>query len=331
MPSAATSGSAFSVRHTWIARLDDAVLSLYRNGFLQSLILHVVLLLVLALTVIDPQAAARPVRLAVDFAAATTDTVDVREVALMDAPAPEPDTLAAAPAIPAEVWQSDDAPQPAPDAVEIASLETTEPLDAIDTSALLVEVPGAVRQASFTGGPSSGRGGGGQGDGIGGGFGGELGRRLKAAGARSGDVQVSIAWDNFNDIDVHVMVEAVAPRRGISMINFSNRRGACGGWLDVDQNVVPMTAAAVENVFWASGAAPYGRYTVYVHQFRNWGGPDPTRVHVAILVDGRQSHHDVSVHSGAAPVVVTSFVRRPGDATATAEGWAGDGSLAPSP
>jgi len=331
MPSAAKSGSASARRHTWIARVDDAVLSLHRNGFLQSLILHVLLLLVLALTVIDPQAAARPVRLAVDFAAATTDAVDLREVALMDAPAEEPDTLAAAPEIPVEVWQSDDTPQPAADAVDVAALETADPLDAIDASSLLAEVPGAVRQASFTGGPSSGRGAAGQGGGIGGGFGGELGRRLKAAGARSGDVQVSIAWDNFNDIDVHVMVEAVAPRRGISMINFSNRRGGCGGWLDVDQNVVPMTPSAVENVFWASNAAPYGRYTVYVHHFRNWGGADPTRVHVAILVDGRQSHDDVSVHSGTGPVVVASFVRRPGDAADAAEGWAGDGSLAPSP
>lgn len=330
MPSAAQRGPASFVRPAWPARVDGVVQSLYHNGFLQSLILHVVLLLALALTVIDPRPAVRMVRLALDFTAATADAVDVQEVALADVPAPEPVALAVAQAIPMESSQPDDQPQPSLDAVELASLEAVEPLAGIDMNDMLAEVPGVIRPAGLTGGPAPARGGG-QGGGFGAGFGGELGRRLKAAGARSGDVQVSIAWDNFNDIDVHVMVEAVAPRRGISMINFSNRRGACGGWLDVDQNVVPMTPAAVENVFWARGAAPYGRYTVYVHQFRNWGGPDPTTVHVAILVDGRQSHHDVSVHAGSGPVVVTSFVRQRGDAAAMAVGGFDDGSLAPSP
>ena len=330
MPSTAQSGPASAMRPAWPARVDGVVQSLYRNGFLQSLILHVVLLLVLTLTVIDPRPAVRMVRLALDFTAATADAVDMQEVAFADVPAPEPDTLAVAHAIPMESSQPDDQQQPSLDAVELASLEPPEPFAGIDMNEMLAEAPGVIRPAGFTGGPASARGGG-QGGGFGAGFGGELGRRLNAAGARSGDVQVSIAWDNFNDIDVHVMVEAVAPRRGISMINFSNRRGACGGWLDVDQNVVPMTPAAVENVFWARGAAPYGRYTVYVHQFRNWGGPNPTKVHVAILVDGRQSHHDVSVHAGSGPVVVTSFLRQPGDAAATAAGGFDDGSLAPSP
>jgi hypothetical protein len=330
MPSTAQRGPASAVRPTWLARVDGVVQSLYHNGFLQSLIMHVVLLLVLALTVIDPQPAVRMVRLALDFTAATADAVDMQEVAFADVPAPEPDTLAVAQAIPMESSQPDDQPQPSLDAVELVSLEASEPFAGIDMNEMLAEPPGVIRPAGFTGGPAAARGGG-QGVGFGAGFDGELGRRLKAAGARSGDVQVSIAWDNFNDIDVHVMVEAVAPRRGISMINFSNRRGACGGWLDVDQNVVPMTPAAVENVFWARGAAPYGRYTVYVHQFRNWGGPNPTKVLVAILVDGRQSHHDVSVHAGSGPVVVTSFLRQPGDAAATAAGGFDDGSLAPSP
>jgi len=327
MPSAAQSRPASAPRPSWFARADGVVVSLYRNGFLQSMTVHVVLLLVLALTVIDPRPAARLVRLALDFRAATPDAVDAREVAIADEPAPEPDLLAVAPAIPLESWQPVDEPQPALDAVELASLDASEPLGGFDESDMLAEVPAVIRPA---GRAAAGRGDG-PGGGDAGGFGGEIGRRLAAAGARTGDVQVSIAWDNFNDIDVHVMVEAASPRRGISMINFSNKRGACGGWLDVDQNVVPMTPAAVENVFWDRGAAPYGRYTVYVHHFRNWGGPNPTKVHVAILVDGRQSHHDVLVHAGSGPVVVTTFVREPGGASAASDDDFDDGSLTSSP
>ncbi len=58
---------------------------------------------------------------------------------------------------------------------------------------------------------------------------GEIGRRLRVAGAGTGDVQVSIAWNNFNDIDLHVMVEAIPPQAGVLIINFMNRRGSCGG------------------------------------------------------------------------------------------------------
>ena len=88
-----------------------------------------------------------------------------------------------------------------------------------------------------------------------------------------------------------------------------NRRGSCGGWLDVDQNIRPTTQQAVENIFWASGIAPYARYTVAVHHYHHWGGPDPTEVAVVILVDGKQMHFTTSVSAGAPPKVVTSFVR----------------------
>jgi len=138
---------------------------------------------------------------------------------------------------------------------------------------------------------------------------GEIGRRLRVAGAGTGDVQVSIAWNNLNDIDLHVMVEAIPPQAGVSIINFMNRRGSCGGWLDVDQNIQPTTQHAVENIFWASGIAPYAQYTVAVHHYHDWGGPNPTEVAVVILVDGKQTHFTTSVSAAAPLKVVTSFVR----------------------
>jgi hypothetical protein len=307
-------------RRVWIDAADGAVLALYRNGFLQSLIFHVALLLMMALAVIAPARPAAAVRLAVDFAPAADAAVDLQDALVLEPAVAQatPALLAADPPLPAHAWDNPDAqPLPAlePAAAEVAALDSGVQLAGFDVTEMLAELPavttlaGLPAAAAGSAATSGGRGGDrGFGDG-GRGFGGELGRRLAMAGARTGDVQISIAWDNFNDIDVHVMVESVAPRRGISMINFSNRRGACGGWLDVDQNVVPMTPAAVENVFWARGAAPFGRYTVYVHQFRNWGGENPTEVQVAVLVDGKQSHHTATVHAGSGPVVVTSFVR----------------------
>jgi len=203
--------------------------------------------------------------------------------------------------------------------IEMANWVDVDPLDGIEVTDLLKEVPPAVRMASHAGPPRGSQAdradlGSGirlvGGNGVAGGrMSGEIGRRLSVAGAGTGDVQVSIAWNYFNDIDLHVMVEATPPQAGVSIINFMNRRGSCGGWLDVDQNIRPTTQQAVENIFWASGIAPYARYTVAVHHYHHWGGPDPTEVAVVILVDGKQMHFTTSVSAGAPPKVVTSFVR----------------------
>ena len=68
----------------WFSALDAGVAALHRNGFLQSLILHVAGLLALSLTVIPPLAPGREVRLDVAFAAAPATPVDIAPVTLAD-------------------------------------------------------------------------------------------------------------------------------------------------------------------------------------------------------------------------------------------------------
>ena len=137
-----------------------------------------------------------------------------------------------------------------------------------------------------------------------GGFGGDVGRRLKQAGAKTGDIQVSLAWNNVNDLDVHV----VTPRK--ERIFFAHRLSACRGQLDVDMNAGgPLTQEPVENVFWAHKQAPYGRFHVFVHHFANHGGRDPTAFEVHVLVDGQRQKFSGTVSFGQPPVEVASFER----------------------
>jgi hypothetical protein len=308
------------------AVVDRFVHEIYRTGFVQSLILHVALLLVLALIVIRPDRETAALSLALDFKPPTEAVVEMdsfAEVAIDRQPEPEPvrddpeDSAVASAAMDAAL----DATPLDVGAVELASFEAAEPQDAFAANQMLVEVPSAVRAmlrsrrrndvAAETASGDRGIGRCPHGEG-GDDIGGELGRRLSAIGAKTGDVQVSIRWDSLDDIDVHVMVEPFG--RGLpSVINFTNRLGVCGGMLDVDANANPrfMTRQPVENVFWGSGRAPYGRFTVAVHHYRNWSGQVHTPVEVAVLVDGKVERFHPTVSHGDGPTIVTTFIRRP--------------------
>ncbi len=115
----------------------------------------------------------------------------------------------------------------------------------------------------------------------------ELSERLERAGGQSGDVQISLSWNNRNDLDL----SCVDPYG--EHISFKNKRSRSGGTLDVDSNSDPtkLTTQPVENIRWPYGSAPPGKYQVYVDHFRNNNDPDPTPFTVNILEKGRQ--HEV--------------------------------------
>lgn len=113
----------------------------------------------------------------------------------------------------------------------------------------------------------------------------EIGRRLNAAGAKTGDVQVSIGWNTIDDIDVHVFFKSFSKN---SYISWTNRIGVCGGMLDVDMNAnrYYISDKPVENIFWPKGNSPYGEFVVSLHNFRNWSGAKSVPVVLIIKVDG---------------------------------------------
>lgn len=84
--------------------------------------------------------------------------------------------------------------------------------------------------------------------------------RAQRRGAQGGKLQVILAWDDRNDLDLHV----VCPD-GMD-INFIRRR-ACGGTLDVDANgdVRQLTPTPVENIYFEEPLP--GRYRVVVDPY----------------------------------------------------------------
>ena len=138
----------------------------------------------------------------------------------------------------------------------------------------------------------------------------ELMERLAREGAKSGDVQISLMWNNFNDLDLHV----VAPSG--ERIHGGNRISACGGELDVDANVRPDTKKPVENVVWSTDSgestaeAPGGIYKVFVHHYKKHKKrrtKDPTAYTVLVNVEDKLMEYGGKISFGDPIMLVCEF------------------------
>jgi len=79
----------------------------------------------------------------------------------------------------------------------------------------------------------------------------------------TGDVQVLLSWNNFNDLDLIV----IDPNN--ESVWFKNRRVSSQGQLEIDMNVeYPDSKKPIENVYWPSGSAPSGDYKVYLMYYK---------------------------------------------------------------
>ncbi|GHU03874.1 hypothetical protein FACS1894147_08370 [Spirochaetia bacterium] len=132
----------------------------------------------------------------------------------------------------------------------------------------------------------------------------EFSSRLNRAGAQSGDVRVSLLWNNRNDLDLHL----ITPRG--EEIYYARRRDSTGGMLDVDMNVNGETTKPVENIFWGPGQAPQGQYKVkVVHYGYNEKDKKPSSFQVEVKNGNAYSHFEgtVSGEGKAATANVVTF------------------------
>ena len=90
----------------------------------------------------------------------------------------------------------------------------------------------------------------------------EFSQRLsREAAYQSGDVRVSLIWENRNDLDLYVDTPLG------ETIYFGSRRDSTGGFLDVDMNVRGESTKPIENIVWPLGMAEEGTYRVYVRNY----------------------------------------------------------------
>ena len=125
--------------------------------------------------------------------------------------------------------------------------------------------------------------------------------RLKREGAKTGQVQISLIWNNRNDLDLHVLCPSG------ERISFDHKKSADGGKLDVDMNVSGESVRPVENIYWPPRSMQKGIYKVVVHHYSWHGSPDPTKYTVRIIVGGKSRHFSGTLNHGDHPVLIDKF------------------------
>jgi subtilisin family serine protease len=79
----------------------------------------------------------------------------------------------------------------------------------------------------------------------------------------TGDVQVLLSWNNYNDLDL-IVTDPYS-----ESVWYKNRRVSSGGQLQIDMNVeYPDSKTPIENIYWQHGGAPNGTYNVYLLCFK---------------------------------------------------------------
>ncbi len=131
----------------------------------------------------------------------------------------------------------------------------------------------------------------------------DIEERLEREGGKTGEVQISLAWDDFNDLDLHMFCPSG------ERIYFNNKKSECGGELDVDMNVRPTSNNAVENIVWTENA-PLGKYKVGVHFYKHHPKEDTTPTCVfrlRVTIHGNVRDYSGSITHSQAMQMVTSF------------------------
>jgi hypothetical protein len=126
----------------------------------------------------------------------------------------------------------------------------------------------------------------------------DLERRLQREGAQRGELNVSLAWDTRDDLDLWIICP---DGRHVSWTD----RSGCRATLDVDANAGGGgSTRPVENIFWTRIAdGPPGRYRIEIENFA--GGANRWRVRVT--VGGRTCDFQGTIGPSRTRVAVATF------------------------
>lgn len=103
-------------------------------------------------------------------------------------------------------------------------------------------------------------------------------RVASGGGSTAGNLRISLAWEDMNDLDLHVITP------DDEHIYFAWDESECGGKLDVDANIAPTTRTPVENIVWSVPPRD-GAYEVGVHFYtQHPNQPASTKCDILLVI-----------------------------------------------
>jgi subtilisin family serine protease len=119
----------------------------------------------------------------------------------------------------------------------------------------------------------------------------------------TGDVQVLLSWDNYNDLDL-ICTDPYG-----ELIFFRNRSVSSGGQLEIDMNVeYPDSKTPIENIYWPAGSAPNGTYAVHLLYYKcHEPAIDETSYHIKVKYGGKIKDYSGAIKKADRLIPVCSF------------------------
>jgi len=120
---------------------------------------------------------------------------------------------------------------------------------------------------------------------------------------QGGDVGVTLTWGKKVDLDLYVTDPSG------ETIYYAHDSSESGGKLDVDRKCSNIDGGPLmENIFWPSGKAPTGAYTVKVNFFENCSNlPTPISFNVKTVINGNPTTFSKTIANEQDDVAVTTF------------------------
>ncbi|MDP7203695.1 MAG: hypothetical protein QGF72_06155, partial [Candidatus Poseidoniaceae archaeon] len=120
-----------------------------------------------------------------------------------------------------------------------------------------------------------------------------LNGRLKREGVERAEYEISLMWNNKNDLDIHV------DTANGDHIDVNTRTSSCNGILVHSMNARSTSKKPIEHIIWTE-KPPTGKYVVSIDHFkknRGFGTRDPTRFLVAVNIAGNISAWEGHINS----------------------------------
>lgn len=118
----------------------------------------------------------------------------------------------------------------------------------------------------------------------------------------TGDVQVLLSWNNYNDLDL-IVTDPYS-----ESVWFKNRRVSSGGQLEIDMNVeYPDSKTPIENIYWPSNGAPNGTYNVYLQYYKQYENTTANSYKITVKHGDKTDEYTGTVNNEKEAILICTF------------------------